>query len=611
MGRKSSTKKIVRELIKEKQEEEGIGGLLKKKKSKKDIKVEALKETKKKTKKTKKSKAHKRKVQIKIDKFQIYGAILTIAMMIVLLGVGYVVFRQAFRAQPVAKLLPEDESIYFVELTSSFEHNQLLETLKILEKYPDYAAEKMTEIFEKQFTVNFETEIQPWLGRKIGLATLHSKTHEGQINTIYFAETSNQNLAKAFISERASIQPYSGENIYLLADGKEIYFAGDYMFVTSSQDALKEIVDFDQSDRDALYSSKEYRRIENNLPFNHVAFAFINYEEIDDAVLNEYPALTEHEVSIDMVRPMLKLFNSEGFVLVALEDKFALQSFLNLNTDKLNNPKYATYQEKYESELAGYVSDEAMLFWGGRNLEYQMKRIIESLAGGDLQVMGVFDSVLQNYTNQFFGPEITLSNDIMPLFENEFAMAIEENGDKPIYKLLLEIEYPDKALSSLHDLFDNFAKVGAVYQQKVVSHSLDDGTTYQEIVAVPESVKRSKSMYKDLAIHNIKIGKNNIGFYYTVVSNYAVISNDIKGVKSSIDLIKDGGNNLRSSDTYGELIEPILRSSDEITYMNFDKLFPLLFKKEIPEVLLPITALSSGKNYFNDGITTINYLDIN
>ena len=618
MGRKSSTKKIVRELVKEKQKREKEKGLLKKKKSKQELKEEASKAAKKKHKKNvKKKSSTKSKFNLptldlsnfKFEKPQIYGALLTLIMVTLLITVGFLVFKQAFRPTPIAKYLPANQTVFFLELNSNLEHQQLIRSFEILEKYPNYSLEALTEIFEKQFVVNFETEIQPWLGRNSGLALLHSQEHDNQINHLYFAETSDSTKAEIFLQERAAVKPHASHKIYLLPEGREALILDNYLFLSPSEDALAELIDHHQSDSPTLYNSKPYRRTANNLPFNNIAFAFINFQRINQSFLEAFPALTDNELSFELIQPMLNLFQAEGFALVALEDKFALQSFLSLSRDKVQDANYINHHERYRAELTRFVADDALIFWGGKNLEYQMKRLIEALAVGDQQAMEVFDSVMQNYVNRFFGPEITLSNDILPLFESEFALVAEEINDRIVFKLLL-IADEDDSLNTLHDIFNNFAKVGAVYQQKVVSHTLADGTVAQEIVAVPENIKRSKSRYNSTDIHQIIVGRQQAGIYYTVYDEIAIISDNLQGLHNTIDLIAEGGKTLHANPAYNELIYPILSNSDEITYLNFEGLLPLLFPNQVPEDLLPLSALSSGKNYFTDGISTINYLDV-
>ncbi|MBI4234699.1 DUF3352 domain-containing protein [Candidatus Peregrinibacteria bacterium] len=569
MGRKSSTKKIVRELTKEKH-----------------------------------PKAQSRKInfRLKIQKHQIYGAILVIIMISILISAGYLIFQRAFRSTEIARFLPEKQTVFTVELNYNPEHSQFSKTAKILEKYPYYSAQALKDFLTQKLQTNFETQINPWLGKNLGLSILNSKNTPGETFTVYFLETKDKAQAEKWLRQSASAQPYNNREIFLLQNGARLTLIDEYLFLSEKDQSLKELIDFSNSDEDALFDSSRYLRAKNNLPFNYIAFAFINFKNINDDSLTAF----------ESIKPFLKFFDSEGLALVAMDEKFALQSFLNLSGEEIENMDFLENQEKYQADLAAYVKEDALIFWGGNNLENQLRRLILAMSGGDKDSMQIFDTVLQNYTNRYFGPEITLSLDILPLFKNEFALAIEEYDKKLTYKLLLKINNSEKALEELHDIFDNFAKVGSVYEKKIVTFTMADGTVGKEIMAVPENIRRQKLQIDDYDIFELTIGQKNSNIFYAVIDRYAIVTDNFDTMKNAVNMIKNGGKSLRLSKDFQELITHILSSSDEVSYLNFDKLMPLIFKGgKVPKYLLPLSSLTSGKNYFQDGVTTINYLDIN
>lgn len=590
MGRKSSTKKIVRELTKEKHEKE---------KSSKIPKPSRLKKP-------------NISLRLKIQRHQIYGTILVVIMISILVSAGYLIFQRAFRSQEIAKFLPAQQTVFTFEVNFNPEHNQLMKTAKILEKYPDYSVEGLKGLLQEEFQVNFDTEIAPWLGKNLGFAVLNSAKTPGEIFTAWFLEADDVDQAAQWLKQNASTQPYNDNEIYLLQNGKRLAFIEEYLFLSKDDKVLKELIDFADSGKETLFDENTYLRAKNNLPFNYVAFAFINFKNIGDDFFANFEPFKKKNITLETVRPFLKFFDSEGLALIALDEKFALQTFLNLNSEEVENVDDFEKREKYKADLAAYVREDALIFWGGNNLENQLKRLILAMSGGNKDAMQVFDSVLQNYTNRYFGPDITLSMNILPLFNNEFALAIEKYDKKLAYKLLLKVNNSEKALEELHEIFDNFAKVGAVYQQKVVTFTMADGTVGKEIIAVPEDIKRQKLKYGENDVFKLTIGQKNSNIFYSVIDRYAVITDNFETIKNAIDLIRNGGKSLRTAKDFKELITQILSSSDEVNYLNFEKLLPMIFEgKKVPDYLLPLSSLTTGKNYFQDGITTINYLDIN
>src|SRR3989338_8734967 len=96
-----------------------------------------------------------KKIVKEINRKALFGGVLTIIMLVILVSVGYLLFQKAFRAQPIAKLLPEDDVILVLEINTNFDHNQLLKTFGLLKNNPQYSKEKLIEKIENQFIVDY------------------------------------------------------------------------------------------------------------------------------------------------------------------------------------------------------------------------------------------------------------------------------------------------------------------------------------------------------------------------------------------------------------------------------------------------------------------------
>ncbi|MBD3360429.1 DUF3352 domain-containing protein [Candidatus Peregrinibacteria bacterium] len=601
MGKKANAKKKRRELKEKKEKEE------KKSLFKKLFKNKSKKETKKRTKKPKEKKEKK----LKLNKKKIFGGVFALIMLAILISVGYLLFKRAFRPEPIARFLPEKNTIAFIEINSNFNHNQLTKTFDLLQNHPDYSKEKMIRFIEEKFKVSFDAEIKSWIGREVGIAVINSPKREGIVETIYFAETYSKNNAREFIKSKSSESRYLGYDIFISTNGQAFAFIDDYLFMGYNDKIIKELIDFQESSKPDLYSSREYSKINDNLPLNKVAFLYLNLNHVNDEVFKAFPFLSEKGLSSENINPFINIFKAEGMALVAMDNKFAIQSFTSIDPEILKESEFISFKEKYTADLTGYITEDALAFWGGVNLDFQIKRIIEILAGGDSNTLEIFEAFLQNNTLKYFGPEINFKKDILSLFQNEFALALEPKEDQIVYKLLIELEDPKTQAVKLHEIADNFAEISAVFEPKVVEHTLEDGTVTQEIVASPEVIIRKESMYDETTIYEMQMGKQNWGIYYAVIGDIAVISTDIEGVKNAVDSKNSKIISLKTSKKYNDLIKPILHSSDEIAYFNTGGLLPPLFEaEEIPVFLKPVSCFSTGKNYFNDGIITINYLRI-
>ena len=615
MGRKSSRKKVVREIVKE--EESKKKGLFENKKSKKEIKEEALKKTakvkktKKPDKKAKKKKRTALKNYIKPHKKKIFGGGLALIMLAILISVGYLLFQKAIRPMPIAKILPEKNTVVILEINSNFAHSQVEDALSLAKDYEDYSKEALIKDIEDKYKVNFEQEVAPWLGRGIGMAMLNSQREEKAINTIHFAEVLNKTAIKTLLESRTTDTTYLGHSVYISPNGFTFTFISDYLIISEKESAIQELIDFQSSNEERLYASSKYSRIDDNLPINKVGFFYINFKNITPTAFKYVPILSEQGISAETITPFLNLFDSEGMALIALEDKFAVQSFLSLDKEKVKNSQYLDVKHKYQANLSNYVSSDAIAFWGGEDVESQIKRLLESLAGGASGTLTAFDKLLDNYGHKYFGQTVDFEKEILPLLNSEFAIAIEDLGGKAIYKILLSLEDSKVDALKIHELADNFAKVGAVFEPQVVEVILEDGTVAREIVAVSEQIVKTESKHKGHTIFHMKLGHSNQAVSYAFLDDVAVIASDPQGIINAIDFSEGEGESLNKSGVFDNLISPILQSSDEIAYFNFEKLIPIYFSGTgFTEKLSPINYLSSGKNYFNDGISTINYLQL-
>lgn len=615
MGRKSNAKKIIRELIKEKEEKEKKK-LLTKKKSKKQLKKEAIKDLSKKAKTTKskktakpskkttaKKKKKKKKKKSKIDLKPILGIVLSTLMLVILVGSGFLIFKKIFSPPSIADYIPEERTLLALELNSNLDHHQLTKFFNLFEDYEQYTSDKLIEHVNEKYQIDFENDVAPWLGRQVGLIKIRSESEEQEVFTYYFAEYLDSQSLTTFIEKLKK----SHENIHTTQQEK-------YVFLTTNEQAITELENFHNSSKNRLLQSPKFRKIFHNLPINKTAFLYLNYEQLKPELFKpefteKIPLLNSEIIPPELLNIYLDILHSEGLALIALDDKFAIQTFLNLNTDKIEG-KYITFTDKYQANLTKYIADSAHAFWGGKNMESQVKRMLEVFASGNENVISTFDNLLNNYTQKYFGSEVSLNRDILPILQGEFAFSIEEYEGERVNKLIIELENPDTLQTKLHAIANNFAEKTAIYESKVVDYTLPDGTPTKEIRAVPKEIERQEILYYDVVIHALEMGEGK-GVYYAFIEGNVVISNNIGGIKGTIELQKEARVSLSRSEKYEMMITPVLKTSDEIAYFNFEKILPVIFQEdEISSYLQPLSNVSIGKNYFNDGITSTTYLHV-
>ncbi len=653
MGKKSNKKKIVREMLKEKQEEDvkkekGILQKLKKKKSKKELKKELLEEAEEKAKKekegkkkklkgttkpseakkaskgkttktkkqklapAKKTKEKKKKTakaektkKLKINKQKLAGVLLVIIVLSALCCIGYLLFKKAFSPNPLAKLIPADETVVLLELNTNENHTQVIRTFDLLEEYPEFSKENLIQKAEEKFALDYK-EISLWLGRNVGMAILNTDTEE--LDVLYFAEVIDNEEFKKFIKNTTSASfKYLGKNVFRI-NNFYLTLEKNHLAMSEKKESIERFIEFNKSSNPSLIGSSPYRRINNNLPVNKLGFLYLDFSKLSDGFFQKYPILSEKGLSMAVVEPLIQVFEAEGFAFIALEDNFSIQSFMILDTEKLKDSDYLNIRKKYTASLTSYLDKNTLAFWGGENLQIQTKRFLDILAGGSEVNLFIFESVFQSYGEKYFGEGVNFEKEILSLFRNEYVFAIEEGKNDNVYKLIIKLDNKDQ-LAKIHELANKFANIGGIFEPKIVEHILEDGTVSREIRAIPEKIIKNKSEYKNSTIYHLEMGQRDWGIFFVFIKNIAVFATSLESIHDTIDLVEDSSENLKNSEVFDLSIQPILRSSDEITYLDFKEIAPF-FIKEIEDfpVLDIISKFSSGRNYFHDGIVTIHYI---
>ncbi|MBP7670959.1 DUF3352 domain-containing protein [Candidatus Gracilibacteria bacterium] len=567
MGRKSNAKKIIREVIKEKEQKTKN----KKVKASKIVETPTPKPSKPSVDLKKLLKKHKKSLKITF----------AIILAIFLVGFAYTLLQRVFRPADIAKFLPEDAVVGFVTINTDSQHDQHLKAVNLIKDKP-YSKDNLIKMLEAKTSYNFQTDIQPWLGRQAGLALL--KDPNNALQTYIFAEFRSLESAEQFQ------QKFPDQS----------FIVDDYL-VFGPENPLKTQI---QKPQKSLFANDHYRQTVDHLPFNHSAFAYINFQNVSEDLLKKIPFLNTATLSYNEIKPILNTLHSEGLTLRALDENFALQSYLALGDETIDQAVSLKSRQNYDGDLLELLHQNTIALWAGENLENRLRVLLEILTGGNQNNTALFDKLIEQYTRKYFGPDINFNQDILPLLRKEFAFAIEEIDGQKSYKFLLEVSFSDKDGQRLHQIANSFASMGAVFEPQIVEHTLPDGTIAKEIVAIPEKIIKEESTYKNLTIHELKMGSQGWGIYYALVDGIAIFSDSKPSLQASLDLITNDKNSLINTTAYHTNIKPVINDADELTYLNFAK---------IPNIA-PLSGLlksfAGGNAYFEGGIMSINYFDL-
>ena len=550
-------------------------------------------------------------------KQKIFGGLLAAILLTLLVYVGLQLFVTAFGATPLAKLLPDKETVAFVEMNTNLDHTQLVKAQNLL-KSTSYSVDGLLGTIEEKFNVNLKKDVQPWLGRQIGLAELK---YETALISVYFLEAYSKDLAEESLATIAANnlselqkKEENSHTIYTLrlrnpsedrSLDVEVYatFIDDYLVLTPDEKGLRILIDAQNQGVTLVADNENYKKAIAAAPTNKVAYLFLNFAYESDMLLQKYGVLAGSNLLNSAIQPFAALFDSEGLALIAEDSYFVVESFMNLGRPFLKGNKYITQKSDYNPSLTKYIPDDIDIFWGGIDAERQVKRIIALLSQGDESTTQIFEGVFDSYAEKYFGANVSLEDDIYPLIGNEFALGVSSGASKTDYLLVLELKNPTEDALRIQKIANNFISSGAVFEPHVEEHELPDGTIAKEIVATPEELIKSETSHDGaggVVIYQMETSSGGWGIYYAILDNKAILSTNKDLIAKSLDLASNKTENSIASSSINAIhIAPAASNSDEVAYFDILKFWP-----DSPL----IKSLSAGKEYFSDGILAYYYI---
>lgn len=555
---------------------------------------------------------------------KVKGLLLILIGTLLLVGAGTLLYQRILRPSDLSNYLPKDSTFALVEFDISAPESQDL--YSHISKYPVYQKENLTNQINTLLNVDYAKDIEPWIGRQIGLALIKNEGKEeapATVAPVAFVEVKNFNQALNFLQSRKledgkdalQVVEFEGESLYQYSTGSSLYlvFIDDYLVLGLEPAAVKNILKIAKDGNNTLEESEKYTKIAGNLSSNNIVFGYFDVDELTNFILDSPNFVAKNGFILTTFEPFLSIFDAEGFTITYEDKNLQLQTFTSLNKDLLEGKEFLTFQEKYNAQLAEFVKDDAMVVWGGMNLEKQLKRIADILGKGSGASMMIFEGVLEAQKNIYFGQDVSLHNDIYPLINKEFIVALYD-AQPPQVEVVLELDDEADSLDKIRKIVDGFVKENAVFKPEVREVKLEDGTIGQEIVGVPEEVKSTELEHNGQKMFALTLGSKNWGIYWFVKDKKLHLTTQ----KELIEKVIDGHEKpLNSSELFDSNIRPILSHADEVSYINLQKFLPHFLPTVengdgsiIQLYTDPFAAISSGKNYFDDGISTIHNIAI-
>ncbi|MCD6109775.1 DUF3352 domain-containing protein [bacterium] len=550
------------------------------------------------------------------------GLIIGLIGVFLLVFIVFYIISRVFRPQDLATMLPKDNVVALMQVSTNSNHEQVQKFYERLNNYDLYHPESLKLLINETFETNFDKDISPWLGRQVGVALLEKSKGKGQTDILLFAEVKDKAKTLDFLKSRG----LQSKEDYLLSDdykGVKIYryslsqtynfmFINSYLVVSDNENALQVVVDACKKHNNQLISNDLYKKISQNLPINTLMFGYVDVEKLINVLKNNETFMSEKGRELLAFEPFLKLYKAFGITGLMENGNIAVQTFMSLDENYVSGKNFINFDTKFRAKLLNYISKDLVFYSGGLDLQKQIHRYEDIMsAGGEVSYL-IFEGMLEAQKNKYLGPEIDLTEDVYPLLQGEYAFAINKNDKGEAFSVILKLSDSLRDRDKFESIVDSFIRKGAILAPKVVNVELEDGTTMQEIQTVPEEIIRSTEDYHGYEINVLTVGTQPWGIYYVFLDNVLVITTQQNQIHLAIDLFSDSGNSIKNSSIFRESISPIIRTTDEVIYFNINYLLdktnwlPESFSKFIE----PFKAVSMGTNYFRDGISSMYYIKI-
>lgn len=620
-------KKAVNEKIHEKQSEvaaelNAMSEEMEVQKAEKEAKKEARKE---------KIQKIRSKIQIKPEhKQKIKGGILTLIGLFALTYIGLFLFGKFFRPQALAELLPLNETVGILEVNTDGASDQVKQFFDTVKNYPVYQKAGLETLISTIINIDLANDVEPWLGRKIGIALIKfqpaGSAAEGAMvfNPVIFIESRNHELTLEKIKNRAMQESkldlvygeYQGFKLYSYTTSGRFHFMfiNNYLVLAKDEETLKFIIDQFATGK-KLSEDESYVKVVNNLPQNNVAFGYVNFEKLFEALLKNDPKFVAEKGQDYMaLKPFISLFEADGVVLVAEKGKFVAQEYTLMDKEQLGDQEFLSFNEKYNGNLLTLANPDPVMLSGGHDMVKEIKRLQELFKSGTKTSSLIFEGVLEAQKEQYFGKDISLKDDIYPLLEGEYLITVEKSFEEPVITLFLEMKNKNEDTVRFEKLVTAFTQTSGIFTPKVNDVTLPDGTKGKEIVASPEAIQRFDESIDGTNVTSLQIGNTGVTLYYAIVGQNLVISTNHDNVKNVIMRSNDKlDENFTSAPFYQTSVKPSLQSADEMFTMKVGALSALMGLNQnefLKPYVLPFGGMTVTKNYFADGMSSMYQFEI-
>ncbi len=439
--------------------------------------------------------------------------------------------------------------------------------------------------------------------------SLFLRTQDKSATLDYFESLGVEGETLATIGEKKNIiYSYPQSHAFVFS------FIGPYLFISQDLDTLKQIQSVRQKEAPSLNENTKYLKSLANLPRQTWGRGYLNIQTLN---------LGAGSPMSPMITPLKSFLNHFALTIRKQPNGFHFNSLMSINSKLLALKKGYTDPTRFTYSLADYIgSKNSAIYIGGANLADEWENTLDTISNLNPAYGIILEGILRAQIAKLFGDDVSLRDDIYPLFEGEYALVfenlppltegLETETSRFGLKLILKHDDMNFVKVKLEKLLDGFGALAAQYAPKLKVFLLPDGTESRELVADPTRLTELTEDYEDYEIKCMDVTGSVFGFCYTVTDQLVVLSNHVDSIKETIDLSTSPKFVLSQSQGFRKALSNLSAISDEITYVAMDSTSELFKNSKIGlwinNLFGPFEAATWIKHYFNDGVSTEGFL---
>lgn len=507
--------------------------------------------------------------------------------------ISYFLYFQISEPKNVDEILPAENLILF----SEFSNTDFAEFIEENKEFQSQIIDPFLKQYLNKNLTEFSKQAKEWLGDKSAFAS-YASTENNKDNTYYlFLENNNQKKALAFLrslgiqGEELTTEKYNKFNILSFSQSLNVDcgFLYGYLVCSNEKDALKKLIDLNQAELGFLSGLEKYNKVKNNLPKTAGGSLYFNLEKFD---------FSEYELYLG---PLKEYLQEGGISFTQIGQGIRLNSYLALQKGLVSTGSVVT-----KNKLDTFVNAENLGFYlAGSNLTESFKQILKVWDEVTPYFAIIIEGMFRAQIADYFGTEISLEEDIYPLFKNTYALEINLTPI-PQLKMILEVEDEDEASVILKKLSQGVYLKNAKLKSENRETALKDGSVVKELLVNESKVQEIQTDFNDIVINSVEIEGKPFSFAYAIYDKKVFISTSKFAVQENLNLIDEADKSLAKNTNYLNAKKSMYLEGEESSFFDLQKISLFL---EMLGIQNQQTALLSTFDYaffstkwFDDGM---------